>query len=266
MRRLPILLVLLSFVSFADAEGTPVASRVLRVCSDPNNLPFSNSRGEGFENRLAEILARELGARVEYTFWAQRRGFLRNTLNAGLCDVVMGLPSELEHVATTEPYYRSSYAFVTQPSRKLRIRSLDDARLRKLTVGVPLIGDDYANTPPAQALVRRGIIDNLRGYSVYGDYAQASPPAELVRAVATGEIDVAIAWGPLAGYFARESSPALTVTPVAEARDGANRLQFAISVGVRKGDASLKSELERALLARRPEVTALLDQYGVPRL
>ena len=190
----------------ARGTGAPLLAsnargeRVLRVCADPNNLPFSNEREEGFENRLAELLARELGAeRVEYTWWAQRRGFFRNTLNAGLCDVVMGVPSSVELAATTRPYYRSTYVFVTRADRGLDIRSLDDEALRRVRVGVSIIGDDYANAPPAHALAQRGIVGNVVGFSVYGDYAQPNPPARIVEAVAAGDVDVAVVWGPLAG-------------------------------------------------------------------
>src|SRR6188472_3799180 len=155
----------LVFATIADA-------RELRVCADPNNLPFSNERGEGFENKLAEMIAHDLGTHVEYTWWAQRRGFMRSTLNAGACDVVMGYPHDAELAATTKPYYRSAYVFVTRRTRKLNVSSFNDPRLRKLRIGVQLIGDDGANTPPAHALSRRGIIGNVRGYMIYGDYAE----------------------------------------------------------------------------------------------
>ncbi len=235
-------------------------ARELRVCADPNNLPFSNEQRQGFENRIAEVLADELGATVSYTWWAQRRGFLRNTLNAGLCDVVMGIPAELEMVRATRPYYVSTYVFVT---RGETIASLDDARLRDWRIGVPLVGDDGAATPPAHALARRGLAQNLRGYSVYGDYRETAPPARLVAAVAQHEVDVAIAWGPLAGYFATRQETPLRVTPV-EA-DPEVPMRFAISLGVRRADAALARELGAALERRRSEIDAILADYGVPR-
>ena len=150
----------------ASAAPPPTTSQLwptVRVCSDPNNLPFSNGGGEGFENRLADLIARDAGTRVVYTWWAQRRGFLRNTLNAGLCDLVIGYPSGGETVKTTTPYYRSTYVFVTRRSRHLTIRSFDDPMLRRLKVGVQLVGDDGANTPPAHSLSRRGVIANVVG-------------------------------------------------------------------------------------------------------
>ena len=240
-------------------------ARELRVCADPNNLPFSNRRGDGFENRLAALIARDMNARVAYTWWAQRRGFIRNTLKAGLCDVVMGVPSGFELALPTRPYYRSTYVMVSRRDAGLALGSLDDPTLRRLRVGVQLIGDDYANTPPAHALAKRGIVDNVVGFPVYGDYAHESPPAGIVEAVARGDVDVAIVWGPLAGYFAsRESSP-LTLTPLdspVDQRTG-TVFEFAISVGVRRGDTRLRDAIQRVLDRRADAVNAILARYGV---
>jgi mxaJ protein len=193
--------------------------RVLRVCADPNNMPYSNMALEGFENKLAGIIADELHAHVEYTWWAQRRGFLRNTLNAGVCDVVMGVPHDLAMLSTTEPYYRSSYVFVTRKDRGLDITSLDDPLLQHLKIGVQLIGDDMSNAPPAHALAQRGVVNNVVGFMVYGDYARPNPASPLIDAVLSGEIDVAIAWGPLAGWIAKQQKHGeLVVTPLKPAR------------------------------------------------
>jgi mxaJ protein len=172
----------------------------LRVCADPNNLPFSNAREQGFENRIMRLIAAELGAEVKYTWRAQRRGFIRNGLNAGLCDVVAGVPADYEPTLTTRPYYRSSYVMVSRPD--LHLASLDDPALRELRIGVQMIGDDFANTPPAHALSQRGIVGNVVGFMVYGDYAEANPSAAIVRAVAANDLDLALVWGPLAGYLA----------------------------------------------------------------
>ena len=242
------------------------AGNVLRICSDPNNLPFSNRAGEGFENRIATLVARDLGARVEYTWWAQRRGFVRNTLNAHACDVVMGTPAHVDMMLTTLPYYRSTYVFVTRRDRRLSITSFDDARLRKLRIGVPIIGDDYASTPPVHALVRRGLTANMVAFTVYGDYAQPNPPARLVEAVARGSIDVAVAWGPLAGYVARHSPVPLTLTTVQQPAD-LRIVPFAydIAMGVRKTDTTLRARLDSVIVRRRAEIDGILDAYGVPR-
>jgi mxaJ protein len=240
---------------------------VLRVCADPNNLPFSNQRLEGFENRIAELVARELNAKVEYTWRAQRRGFIRETLKAGACDIIIGMPSSLELALTTAPYYRSTYAFVYRKDRGLHIRSFDDAALRDVRVGVQMIGDDFANAPPAHALASRHIVGNVKGYSVYGDYARENPPARIIEAVAKGEVDVAVAWGPLAGYFAKRQRVALEVVPVSPQID-LPFLPFVydISMGVRRGDDAFREQLDEILSRKSLEIEAILDEYGVPRV
>jgi len=243
----------------------PVAA--LRVCADPNNLPFSNARGEGFENHIAELVAGELHRRVEYTWWAQRRGFVRNTLKADKCDLIVGVPNHYALTATTQPYYRSTYVFVARNGPNADVRSLDDPRLHTAKIGVQLIGDDFANTPPAHALSRRGIIDNVRGYTVYGDYRQPNPPARIVDAVANGDVDIAIVWGPLAGYFATREPVPLHIVPVSPQQDlPALPFTFDISMGVRRTDTVLKKRLDSILTNRREAVDSILREYGVPRV
>jgi mxaJ protein len=252
-------------VAFVYANGA--ATEALRVCADPNNLPFTNSKGEGFENKIAALLARDLGTRVEYTWFAQRRGFLRNTLSAQKCDVVLGLPSDTDAAWTTKPYYRSTYVFVTRRSRRLRIQSFDDPQLRTLRVGVELVGDDGANTPPAHALSRRGIVANIVGYSVYGDYRTNSPPSAIIAAVARGDVDVAAAWGPLAGYFAARQPITLDIVPVQPQRDGRFLPQtFSISMATRRRDTARHERLERFIDEHRHEIDAILAEYHVPRV
>jgi mxaJ protein len=243
------------------------APPVLRVCADPNNLPFSNARLEGFENRLAELVARELRSEVRYTWWAQRRGFLRQTLNARACDIVMGLPTSMEMALTTRPYYRSSYVFVSRRDRHLRLTSFDDRILARLRVGVPLVGDDGGNSPPAHALSRRGLVRTIVGYSVYGDYAAESPAAGLIAAVATGHVDAAVAWGPTAGYFAARQPVALEIVPVSPEID-LPFLPFVydISMAVRRDDAALRDRLDRIIMERRREIDEILAAYRVPRI
>ena len=242
-------------------------ARKLRVCADPNNLPFSNRRLEGFENRIAELLARELNAEVEYAWRPQRRGFIRDTLKANRCDVVIGVPANFEMAQTTAPYYRSTYVFVYRKDSGLRIMSFDDPLLRKLKIGVQIIGDDGANAPPAHALSRRGIVENVRGYTVYGNYAQDSPPARIIDAVVNREIDIAVAWGPLAGYAAKRQNVPLELVMVSPQFD-LPFLPFVydISLGVRRGENSFRKELEVALEHKRAEVDHILDDYGVPRV
>jgi mxaJ protein len=239
----------------------------LRICADPNNLPFSNDRGEGFENRIAELLAADLGARVSYTWWAQRRGFIRNTLAAGACDVVIGMPSRVEMVLTTAPYYRSTYVFVSAADRHLRLGSLDDPSLRTLRIGVQMIGDDFANSPPAHALSARGLIRNVVGYSVLGNYSEPNPPARILDAVAGGDVDAAIVWGPLAGYFAKREPVALELSPVSPQTDGPSLpFVFDISMALRRGDVQRHHLLDDFIERRRPAIDAILSEYGVPRV
>jgi quinoprotein dehydrogenase-associated probable ABC transporter substrate-binding protein len=261
---LPIAFVLLACAFVLNAAET---NRVLRITADPNNLPFSNDKLEGFENRIADLLARELNARIEYTWRAQRRGFFRETLKENNADLILGVPTQFERALTTKPYYRSAYAFVTRKDRALNIRSLDDEKLRSLRIGVHLIGDDGANTPPAHVLAARGIVTNVVGFSIYGDYSEANPPARLIEAVARGDIDVAIAWGPLAGYFAKQQKVVLEVTPVPSQFDTpALPFAFDISLGVRKRDKELRDELNAVLTRRKTDIEKILGDYGVPRV
>jgi mxaJ protein len=259
-----VLVVALSANSRAFAEAAPATRPVLRVVADPNNLPFSNDKGEGFENKIAELIARDLGGRVEYTWWAQRRGYIRNTIRHGDSDVVIGVPQDLDALLTTRPYYRSSYVFVSRADRNLNIQSFDDASLRHLKVGVQLVGEDGANSPPAHALGKRGIVDSVVGYSVYGDYRQPNPPSRIIDAVASGEVDVAVVWGPLAGYFAQSQPAPLRITPVKEQQDGAFPLAFNMSVGVRRGNKPLRDRIDQVLVARQQEIARILDDYHVP--
>jgi mxaJ protein len=258
-------LVLAGAIAFAN-PATRRPANPLRVCADPNNLPYSNSREEGFENELAELVGKELKRPVRYTWWAQRRGFFRSTLKDSLCDVVMGVPSSLEMVRRTKPYYRSTYVFVTRADRGLILRSLDDTTLRRLKIGVSMVGDDYASTPPAAAMIKRGLGRNLVPYSVYGDYAKPNPPARLIEAVRGGEVDVAMAWGPLAGYFARDGD-SLVVTPVTPQIDlPFLPMTFDIAMGVRPSDSVFAAQLDAIIDSRRGSIDSLLARYGVPRL
>jgi mxaJ protein len=240
--------------------------RLLRVCADPNNLPFSDRDRQGFENRLADLIAADRGARVEYTWWAQRRGFIRNTLSAGACDVVMGVPEGYELARTTKPYYRSTYVFAARKDRALGLGSLDDPRLRGLRIGVQMIGDDFANTPPAHALSRRGLVKNVVGYSVFGNYVRPSPLGDIVRAVDRGDVDAAVVWGPAAGYFARQAEHPFELTPVSPAADGPLPFTFAIAMGVRRADTALAAELDDVIARRHADIERILDDYGVPRV
>jgi mxaJ protein len=228
-------------------------------------MPFSNRQEQGLENALARLVADTLGAKLEYFWWAQRRGYVRNTLGAGHCDVMMGVPDGVERMLTTQPYYRSSYVFL-QRRGVTPVASLDDPALRSLKIGVQLIGDDFSNAPPAHALGRRGIIDNVVGFMVYGDYSSPDPEGPIIAAVESGAIDLAIVWGPLAGYHASRSSVPLALRPVEPLTDGILPMSFAISMGVRRKDAGLRAQLDGVLARKRGEVAALLARYGVPEV
>jgi mxaJ protein len=229
------------------------AAAALRVCADPANLPFSDAQGRGFENRIAELIARESHARVEYTWFAQRRTFLRNTLNAGRCDVVIGYTQATERALTTRPYYTSTYVLVSAPHVRPPVKSLDDPRLAKLRIGAHMASEDFI--PPVHALARRGIRD-VRAYSLY-------EPGAMFDSLRNNTLDVAISWGPFAGYYAPKSAAVAEIVPKA---DGPIPFTFPISVAVRKGDTELRDRIQSILDRKRGEVDAILRSYRVPRV
>ena len=250
----------------AGQTGSKPAKSEFRVCSDPQNMPQSNERLEGFENKIATLLAKDFDATPTYIWWGQRRGFIRNTMNAtlkeGRCDIVIGVPANYDLVRTTRPYYRSAYVFVYPKTRK-PIASLDDPVLKKLKIGVHLLGDDYSNPPPVHELGKRHIVDNVVGFSTF--YSAENPPSAIVDAVATGAIDVAIVWGPAGGYYAARQKVPLAVTPI-PSKPGDLPFTFDIAMGVKKGNDALHARLERLLVERRPEILQILRDYNVPLL
>jgi mxaJ protein len=241
--------------------AAPASAAELRVCADPNNMPFSNAKGEGFENKIVERIAADWGRTLKYTWWAQRRGNVRSTLKAGECDLIPGIGSAVEMVGATRPYYRARYMFVTRADRGLDIASFDDPRLKTLKIGVQMVGDDGSNTPPAHALAKRGIVDNVRGYLIYGDYAEADPQAAIVRAVASGQIDVALVWGPTAEWYAKASPVPLVLTPTPWLDGPQLPMQFDVSMGVRREDNKLRTDLNAWLGAHKADVDAILAGY-----
>jgi mxaJ protein len=242
-----------------------MAQAPLRVCADPNNLPFSNQRGDGFENKIATLVAHELDRPLEYFWLPQRRGFVRNSLNAQRCDVVIGVPAQYGLLQPTKSYYRTSYAFVSRRDRHLRIDSFDAPSLKTLTIGIQLSGDDYNNPPAAQELASRHIVQNVRGFTIYGDYSQSDPQRSIIDAVADGRVDVAIVWGPLAGYYARRAATSIDVRPITEKPNGAaSRFTFDIAMGVRRDDANLRAALDTVIARRGEALRRILRDYGVP--
>ncbi|NML13947.1 quinoprotein dehydrogenase-associated putative ABC transporter substrate-binding protein [Azohydromonas sp. G-1-1-14] len=235
----------------------------MRVCADPDNLPYSHQDGSGFENRLAQWLAEELRRPLQVTWVPLQRGFVRKTLREGRCDVLLGVPVGLERVATTRPYYRSGYVFLSQPLDGHPLCGFDDARLKKLRIGVQLPGDGAA-TPPGQVLAQRGAVEHVRGFEPLGEQPSAQ---RAVQALAAGEIDAAVLWGPPAGYFARRAGVPLVLTPVRGAVPGAlSPFAFDMALAVRPADTALRAELDTALARLQPRIDALLARYGVPLL
>ena len=247
--------VALLLATAAHAHGT------LRVCANPNNLPFSNAKGEGFENNLAELIARDLGETVSYTWTNEHEHFVKKTIAAGKCDVLMGVPTAFNEVDTTIPYYMSGYVFVSRKDRGLNISSMRDPRLRTLKIGLHLIGDE--NTPPLEALARQGITQNIAGYMIYRD-AQLKKHSRLIDDVVSGKIDVAAVWGPLGGYYAKRASSPLNVSLIRDTGALPATFQYSMALGVRKGDAPLKAQLNQIIARERPAIRNLLRAYGVP--
>lgn len=269
-----LLLTLLFLPALAFAQSThtqypgaaPAQTDIaLRVCADPNDLPFSNRAGQGFENKLAEMLAHSMGKTVEYTWEPQRKQFLRDTLNAGKCDVVMALPTADKEALTTEPYYRSTYALVYRADAPYQLKSLDDPRLRTLKIGVHSVGDDWADLPGGAVLAHWGIVKNVRVYTLGVDFSRPNPSSDLIDAVAKGDVDVAIAWGPLAGYFAEHEPVKLEVVPLTHVH-AILPFEFSISMAVRHGDDALRAKLDDFLRSHRKAIGTLLTDYGVPQV
>ena len=263
MRRIIVAVVLtfgLSLASATCAQQAPpgqTASAAFRVCADANNLPYSNDKLEGFENKIASLFARELGATPTYTWWPDRRGFIRNTLRANQCDVVIGVPNGYDQVRWTTPYYRSSYAFVFVKDGKFQVRSWDDQLLRRARIGV------VAATPPADALIKKNLMGNVAAYRLTIDYT-TEYPGKIVDDVAAGKIDLAIVWGPVAGYFAKKATVPLEVVVVPPLEGVPVPFTYEISMGVRKRDNARQEQLEALLRKHEAQIVNILREYGVP--
>lgn len=234
----------------------------LRVCADPDNLPFSNSRLEGFENRLVDLIAIELGRPVSYTWIRRRPEFARHTLRVDRCDMILGVPVTSQLTLPTVPVYRTGYVMVYRADRGQDFQSLDDPRLSRLRVGVHVGAEDYAGSPARALFSRR--IRNVSFFTVYRDDPVPDNPDPLIRAVAAGDVDVAIAWGPVAGYFSPAESVPLKIVPITRASDLTLLPMQEVSLGVRHGDDSLKAQLDMVLQRREPEILSLLQYYHVP--
>jgi mxaJ protein len=237
------------------------AADALRVCADPDNLPYSRADGSGFENRIAQLLAQDMQVPLEYAWLPDRRAFVRKTLGSQLCDVIIGVPAGFERTATTQPYYRSTYVFVERANDTPPVRSFDDPRLATMRIGVQLIGNDLAASPPGELLARHGHTQNVRGLPLAGDEPSAQ---RAVEAIERGEIDAAVLWGPQAGYFAKHSRVPLRVSALPAPPDA--HFQFAIAMGVRRSDGELRSRLDDFIKRRGADIDRILAEYDVPRV
>ncbi len=252
-------------VFMASAPG-PSPSE-LRVCADPYDMPFSNDHEEGFENKIANLVAQDLNARVINYWWPSRRGVLRNSILGGFCDVMIQAPVGFDPVATTQPYYRSTYYMIFRTDRGLQLRSLDDTILKHLKIGVNIIGYDYTNTPPAHALSARGIV----GLIGFGNFLNAAPdadhPQDIVNAVARDSIDVAIVWGPLAGYWVKRAPAALTMVALPDSDPVSGMpFAFAMAMAVRHRDKELRAQLDSVIGRRHADLVRVLEDYNVPMI
>src|ERR1700704_2168241 len=247
-------------VDSPDLSIELVDPKVLRVCADPRNLPFSNDKGEGFENKLGELFAEKLQKKLDYTYFPQAVGFVRMTLAAHRCDVIMGFPQGDDLVQGTNPYYRTAYALVAKQGSGLEdVATLEDARLKDKRIGI------VAGTPPATNMAVAGLMMNARPYQLMIDTRVDSSAAAMIKDLVSGEIDAGVLWGPMAGYYAKQASPPLHVTPLVKETSGP-RLAFRIGMGVRPADQNWKRQLNRLIQENQPAINKILLEFGVPLL
>jgi mxaJ protein len=243
----------------------PRQAGLIRVCADPDNMPSSNDKGEGYENRIAELIAKELDSKLSYVWYPTRRGYFR-ILNGTYCDLAIEAPTELDMAGVTKPYFRSGYVFVTRRGSGLEdLTSLADPRLKRLKIGINTYTSDGENSPPAMALSRYGVVGNLTGYNTF--FSDQARPEDIIKGVANKDVDVAIAWGPLAGYFAKQSAVPLVLAPL-PARDSLSDLPFQFNIGlaVRRRDTEFRDSLQAVIVRRGPEIQAILKEYNIPTL
>jgi quinoprotein dehydrogenase-associated probable ABC transporter substrate-binding protein len=237
-----------------------VDPKVLRVCADPRNLPFSNEKGEGFENKLAELFAEKLQKKLDYMYFPQATGFVKMTLGAHRCDVIMGFPQGDDLVQGTNPYYRTAYALIAKQGSGLEeVTTLEDARLKGKHIGI------VAGTPPATNMAVNGLMANAKPYPLMIDTRFDSSAEAMFGDLAKGEIDAGILWGPMAGFYAKKFNPPLHVTPLVKETTGP-RLTFRIGMGVRPADQNWKRLLNRLIQENQPAINRMLLDFGVPLL
>ena len=252
--------------AMAQSAGAPdlsielVDPKMLRVCADPHNMPFSTESGEGFENKLAELFASQLGKGLAYTWYPQAPGFVRNTLRAYKCDLLMGVPQGDDVVQVTNPYYRTAYALVFKQGSGLDgVDTLGDPRLQGKRLGI------VAGTPPSNYLVRYGLMARAKPYPLVIDTRVDSSAAAMMRDLAADGIDAGILWGPMAGYYARQLGAAVMVVPLVK-DTGGPRLAYRIAMGVRHSDQEWKRLLNRKIWENQHAINMILLSFGVPLL
>jgi quinoprotein dehydrogenase-associated probable ABC transporter substrate-binding protein len=253
-------------VAYGEESEEPATSlelvdpHVFRVCADPRNLPFSNEAGEGFENKLAELFAKKLDKKVAYAWYPGATGFVRNTLNAHKCDVIMGFPQGNDFAQVTNPYYRTSYALIFKQGSGIdAVDSLDDSILKTKRIGI------VAGTPPATYMAKKGLLAKAKSYPLTIDTRFDSTSQTMIKDLESGEIDVGILWGPIAGYYAKNERPKLSIAPLTK-EQGGPRLAYRIGMGVRASDQEFKRLLNRMIQENQHEIDAILLSYGVPLL
>ena len=259
---LPVFLAAASVAAQTRGDGSIelVDPKVLRVCADPRDLPFSNEAGEGFENKIAELLAQKLGKTLAYEYYPGATGFVRNTLNAHRCDVIMGMPQGDDIVQGTNPYYRTAYALVSKQGSGLdTVDSLENPLLRNKQIGV------VAGTPPATNLAVNGLLGNIKSYPLVVDTKVDAPTSAMMDDLEGGRIDVAILWGPIAGYLAKHATTPVKVTPLVKETSGP-RMIYRIGMGVRHSDQEWKRLLNKLIAENQAEINHILARYGVPLL
>jgi len=237
-----------------------VDPKVFRVCDDPHNLPFSDEAGDGFENKIATLLASKLQKPVSYTFYPNTTGFVRNTLNAFRCDVVMGIPQGDDIVQGTNPYYRTAYTLVSKQGSGLdKIETLEDPLLKGKHIGI------IAGTPPATNLAVNGLMANAKPYPLVVDTRYDQPTLDMIEDLKKGVIDIAVLWGPIAGYLAKKSDTPLSVVPLIKETTGP-RMVYRIGMGVRHSDQNWKRDLNKLIAENQGDINKILTDFGVPLL
>ena len=243
-----------------DLSFELVDPKVLRVCADPRNLPFSNEKGEGFENKLAEFFAEKLQKKLDYVFFPQATGFVRMTLGAHRCDVIMGFPQGDDLVQGTNPYYRTSYALVAKPGSGLEdVDTLEDERLKGKHIGI------IAGTPPATNMAIAGLMANAKPYPLMIDTRFDNSAQAMIDDLNSGKIDAGVLWGPMAGFYAKKAAQPLHVTPLVKETSGP-KLVYRIGMGVRPADQNWKRQLNRLIQENQAEINKILVDFGVPLL